>query len=73
MRCFTERRQLFDASKDLSLYSKVDAIWKHWVLNMKKRYMAASSLYNSDFKYYLTDRDLSFLMDKKGDIISFDN
>ena len=35
--------------------------------------MAASSLYNSDFKYYLTDRDLSFLMDKKGDIISFDN
>nr|WP_320000765.1 YcaO-like family protein [uncultured Draconibacterium sp.] len=73
MRCFTERRQLFDASKDLSLYSKVDAIWKHWVLNMKKRYIGASSLYNSDFQYYLTDRDLSFLMDKKGDIISFDN
>nr|WP_321487041.1 YcaO-like family protein [uncultured Draconibacterium sp.] len=49
MRCFAERRQLFDASKALSLYSKVDAIWKHWVLNMKKRYMAAFSLYNSDF------------------------
>jgi YcaO-like protein with predicted kinase domain len=73
MRCFTERRQLFYSDNDLFLDSMVDTIWKHWVLNMKKRYKGASFQHNNDFKNYLTNRDVSFLMDKKSDIIPFDD
>jgi tetratricopeptide (TPR) repeat protein len=72
LRCLTERRQTPDPPEKLFINSGPDIIWKHWVLNMKKTYGKAVSIHNSEFRSYLTDRDLSFLLDGDAPMVSFE-